>query len=132
MEFYEPFYISPDNIALFDERFIGYGSTRTSQVKSLNIFLITKLLKRLSLKPFVNGMLFKKSQFKAAITGGWNFSVITPVFAIHWGLHTMPTYETPRKRGVGRVVRMEQFAKSRAFYETFVKELECIKNIRTL
>lgn len=44
----------------------------------------------------------------------------------------MPTNETPRKRGFGRVVRMEQFAKNRAIYKTFVEELECIKNIRNL
>lgn len=30
--FYEPFYISLDNAPAFDERFIGYGFTRNTQV----------------------------------------------------------------------------------------------------
>lgn len=31
-EFYEPFYVSLDTVPQHDERFIGYGFTRNSQV----------------------------------------------------------------------------------------------------
>lgn len=34
MEYYEPFYISSDTIPPHDERFLGYGFTRNSQVSS--------------------------------------------------------------------------------------------------
>jgi hypothetical protein len=34
MRSYEPFYISSDTIPLFKERFLGYGFTRSSQVKN--------------------------------------------------------------------------------------------------
>jgi hypothetical protein len=32
MKYYEPFYISSDAIPPFEERFLGYGFTRSSQV----------------------------------------------------------------------------------------------------
>ncbi len=34
LEGYEPFYVSADNIPPFDERFLGYGFTRRSQVNT--------------------------------------------------------------------------------------------------
>ncbi len=37
---YEPFYVSPGNIPSFDERFLGYGFTRVSQV-NINILLLS-------------------------------------------------------------------------------------------
>merc|ERR1712012_753216 len=33
--FYEPFYVSMDSAPPFDERFIGYGFTRNTQVLTL-------------------------------------------------------------------------------------------------
>lgn len=30
---YEPFYVSPDDVPPYDERFLGYGFTRNSQVR---------------------------------------------------------------------------------------------------
>lgn len=39
--YYEPFYVSLNNVPIYDERFIGYGYTRNSQVDLyflLNIF----------------------------------------------------------------------------------------------
>lgn len=46
--FYEPFYISPNTIPFYDERFVGYGFTRNSQVskntykQSINILCVIK------------------------------------------------------------------------------------------
>lgn len=76
--------------------------------------------------------IFNVRQFKASIAAGWNFSVLTPIFSIHWGFLDPATYETPRKGGVGEVVRTEQFKKNRVIYESFLKELECKKKIGTL
>lgn len=69
---------------------------------------------------------------KAAITDKWNFSVLTPVFLIHWGLQTKETYEVSRKGGFGEPVRDEQTQKNRKIYNIFVKELQCKKNMGTL
>lgn len=60
MNHYEPFYISSDEIPAHEERFVGYGFTRSSQVLEARI-------------------------------SGWKFFVLTPVFAIHWGLQTPQT-----------------------------------------
>jgi len=40
MEFYEPFYISDYRIPSFEERFLGYGFTRSSQVISSPVLFI--------------------------------------------------------------------------------------------
>ena len=37
--FYEPFYVSLDSVPRYDERFVGYGFTRNTQVKSEMIFI---------------------------------------------------------------------------------------------
>ena len=36
--FYEPFYVSLDSVPRYDERFVGYGFTRNTQVKTERIF----------------------------------------------------------------------------------------------
>ena len=36
--FYEPFYVSLDSVPRYDERFVGYGFTRNTQVKTEMIF----------------------------------------------------------------------------------------------
>ena len=36
--FWEPFYVSMDSAPPFDERFIGYGYTRNSQVNGIHKF----------------------------------------------------------------------------------------------
>ena len=38
--FYEPFYVSLDSVPRYDERFVGYGFTRNTQVKTEMIFLL--------------------------------------------------------------------------------------------
>ena len=44
--FYEPFYISLDNVPPYDERFVGYGFTRNTQVQKgiLAVFNYTNLV----------------------------------------------------------------------------------------
>lgn len=42
MHHYEPFYVSSDDILSYDERFLGYGFTRHSQV-SLRLFAMVKM-----------------------------------------------------------------------------------------
>jgi len=32
--FYEPFYVAPDSVPPHDERFVGYGFTRNTQVRN--------------------------------------------------------------------------------------------------
>lgn len=36
---YEPFYVAPDTVPAHDERFLGYGFTRNTQVRSYNNFI---------------------------------------------------------------------------------------------
>ena len=36
--FYEPFYVSLDSVPRYDERFVGYGFTRNTQVETEMIF----------------------------------------------------------------------------------------------
>ena len=37
--FYEPFYVSLDSVPRYDERFVGYGFTRNTQVNTERIFI---------------------------------------------------------------------------------------------
>ncbi|CAG7785536.1 unnamed protein product [Allacma fusca] len=111
MNHYEPFYVSSDVIPAHDERFIGYGFTRSSQV------------------------------LEARVTG-WKFLVLTPIFAIHWGLQTpqslrQPILRTPqqiaqiRMRGYsfGANPRKSQNSHNHIVYTDFVAELMAKKNI---
>ena len=48
--FYEPFYVSLDSVPRYDERFVGYGFTRNTQVKTERIFLVelSTILRKIS------------------------------------------------------------------------------------
>ena len=71
--FYEPYYVSHDSAPKHDERYIGYGSTRNTQV------IINPL-------PFLGNILdmCPKKVFEMNLAG-WNFTVLSPLFGIHLG-----------------------------------------------
>ncbi len=60
---------------------------------------------------------------------GWKFSVLTPVFSVHWGFQTKKTYQVSKKNGVGRTVREEQNRNNGKIYLKFIQELEFKKKI---
>jgi len=41
---YEPFYVAPDTVPPHDERFLGYGYTRNTQVSGYTFYGIRRLL----------------------------------------------------------------------------------------
>ena len=46
--FYEPFYVSLDSVPRYDERFVGYGFTRNTQVKGSLLKLLAMNLRKVS------------------------------------------------------------------------------------
>ncbi len=64
---YEPFYISSDDIAPVDERFVGYGPTRMSQVKLVNIEQIRRIARRLTLFLLLNFISLKPQSLLGGI-----------------------------------------------------------------
>ncbi len=71
-------------------------------------------------------------QFKSAVLSGWKFSVLTPVFYIHWGFQTTETVQVAKKDGIGKAVRHEQIRNNRNIYDKFVKELQYRKEIGSI
>lgn len=67
---YEPFYVAHDTVPDYDDRFVGYGFTRNTQVYEM-------------------------------IAAGYQFQVLSPIFACHWGLQTRKEdYSLPRRKQV--------------------------------
>ncbi|XP_018326024.1 beta-1,4-glucuronyltransferase 1 [Agrilus planipennis] len=81
--FYEPFYVAKDSVPPHDERFIGYGFTRNTQVYEMYV-------------------------------AGYKFQVVTPIFAVHWGLQD--------RRG-RPYWREKQNSHNNKLFQTFKKEL---------
>lgn len=115
MQYYEPFYISPSNIPEFQERFIGYGFTRSSQVTKFISFTYDKQIKfHLVIYNLIN------LQTQEALTEGWKFQVLTPVFAIHWGLQNRETLINP---GNEKIIRRRQTFFNRRIFKRFMIEV---------
>lgn len=68
---FEPFYVSLDTVPPHDERFIGYGYTRNTQVYEMN-------------------------------KSGWEFHVLSPLYAVHWGFQERRDQPAFRDRQVKR------------------------------
>lgn len=100
---YEPFYVSSDTVPPHDERFLGYGFTRNTQViafeKYNNIFI---------------NFLFFPSQVYEMFVAGYQFQVLTPIFTCHWGLQNKKSRPAWRER---------QNNLNRKQFEVFKKEI---------
>ncbi|ODN01158.1 Beta-1,4-glucuronyltransferase 1 [Orchesella cincta] len=69
----------------------------------------------------------RNSQFQEALYAGWNFSVLTPVFSVHWGLQSPKTLLFPKKQGIGKNVRQEQTSANSKLFNKILKEMKLKK-----
>ncbi|KAH9645428.1 hypothetical protein HF086_014520 [Spodoptera exigua] len=96
---YEPFYLASDIVPAHDERFLGYGFTRTRRM--ISVCCSNKVLRKVNV---VYEMFLI----------GYQFKVLSPIFTIHWGI------QTRRNRPLWREKQNEN---NRKHFETFKKEL---------
>lgn len=86
---YEPFYVATDVAPMHDERFVGYGFTRNTQVNSMEI--APKLERSTEYVQFF-------FQVYEMYVAGYQFHVLAPIFTCHWGLQNKKSRPAWRER----------------------------------
>jgi N-acetyllactosaminide beta-1,3-N-acetylglucosaminyltransferase len=105
---YEPFYVAPDTVPLHDERFLGYGFTRNTQVCNNLVYGCQKKIMRFE------ELTVSHFQVYEMYVAGYQFHVLTPVFTIHWGLQNRKGRPSWRER---------QNSKNRKHFDQFKREV---------
>lgn len=115
--FYEPFYVARDDVPAHDERFLGYGFTRNTQVtalpwppcgRSVNLYVAFKV-------DLYSNLKIDLQVYEMAL-GGWSFQVLSPIFSIHWGLQMKQ-----RRRPSWRKTQMDA---NRRLFDTIHNEIK--------
>lgn len=73
IKMYEPFYVSSDDIPPYDERFLGYGFTRNSQVYSHDISIVACIYNFAFLKYYQVINFFCSLQLHMRLVGRFSF-----------------------------------------------------------